>query len=123
MDLQKDLPLQQKPITRKYSIEKVGPFHLFTLEGRVDAFNFDDVQEALMKLAGKHAQGLAVNLEKAEFLSIPFIKLLAEVADKVRAQGTRLALVAPTEKIKRQIDIFASLDDMIIYRSRRHLEA
>lgn len=122
MDLQKDLPIQQKPITRKYSIEEVGPFQVFTLEGRVDSFNFDDVKNALLGLASKHAHGLAVNLEKAEFLSIPFIKLMAEVADKLKAQDARLALVAPTEKIKRQIDIFASLDDMVIYRSRQHMD-
>ena len=120
MDFQQ-LPIQQKPIQRKYHVNERGHWLIFSLDGRVDAFNFAEVDQCLRGLLAQAPERLAVHLENADFLSIPFIKLLAALADELHKKGLRLPLIAPTEKLKRQIDIFASLDEMIVYRSLEQL--
>jgi anti-anti-sigma factor len=121
MELQRVLK-KEKPIQRQHTVKAVGDWHVFAVVGRVDAFNFAEVKAKLDDLAQKHPHHLAISLEEADFLCIPFIKLLAQIAEGLKTHGARLALVAPTEKLKRQIDIFASLDEMIVFRSIQNLD-
>jgi hypothetical protein len=52
------------------------------------------------------------------FLSLPSIKFLNEVAVQARAKGLRVALIAPSEKLKKQIDIYAQIGYWEIYRTQ-----
>lgn len=116
MELQQ-IPKPEKPIQRQHHVRAVGPWQVFSIVGRVDSFNFQAVKAALEATATQHPQRLVVDLAATDFLSIPFIKLLAQIGANLRKNGSKLTIVAPSEKLKRQIDIFASLDEMHVYRS------
>ena len=119
--MEMDFPQQQAPIIRDYSIQEESGWEIFSLKGRVDAFNFEDVKMALIRASQKKPHHFALDLQEAEFMCIPFIKAMAEVAKKLNQQGFKLALISPSEKMKRQIDIFATLDEMVVFRSRESL--
>lgn len=113
-----DHPQEQTPIIRGFSSQEESGWEIFSLKGRVDAFNFDEVKSALVDSFQKCPHQLAIDLSEAEFVSIPFIKVMAEIARDLSQKGFKMALVSPSEKLKRQIDIFATLDEMTIFRSR-----
>lgn len=82
--------------------------------GRLDAFNFELTKNRLEELS-KSANKIALDVSSAHFVSIPMIKLIHSLASELARKGGRLALVGTTEKLKRQIHIFASLDPLTFY--------
>ena len=94
---------------------------IVAIRDRVDSFNFVEwagKMENLMLLGQKH---VAFNLAHAKFLSLPSIKYLGAMADSMGAQGRHVALVAPSEKLKRQIDIYGQLEKLKLFRSELDL--
>ena len=100
-----------------FDIKNRDDWVIIRIVDRVDAFNFDELTNLINSFVKKGQLKLAVDLKGAFFLSLPTIKFLASVASDLKLKGGAVALLAPTEKIKRQIDIFASLDTMQIFRS------
>lgn len=82
--------------------------------GRLDAFNFDTAKREL-EHAASQARQIAIDVSGAHFVSIPMIKFIHSLASEMVRRGGRLALVGTTEKLKRQIHIFASLDPFVLY--------
>lgn len=95
---------------------------MVSIVDRLDAFNYDQVKGQLCEILEEGNQNIALNLEKAKFLSLPSIKYISNLADDLASGGRKLALVAPSEKLKRQIEIFASLEKMRLYRTTKDLE-
>lgn len=84
--------------------------------GRLDAFNFELTKTELEALAAE-AKQIAIDVSSAHFVSIPMIKFIDSLARDLVRRGGRLALVGPTEKLKRRINTFASLDPLTVYSS------
>jgi anti-anti-sigma regulatory factor len=82
--------------------------------GRLDAFNFELTKTEIEQIAAQ-SQQIAIDVSGAHFVSIPMIKFLDSLAREMVRKGGRLALVGPTEKLKRQISIFASLDPLTVF--------
>lgn len=99
------------------SSEGKAGWTLLRVSDRVDAFNYDDLMGRINQLIQDGRTKLAVDLERVSFLSLPSIRYLAQTAQHLHQVGGDFALVGPSEKIKRQIDIFASLDSMSLYRT------
>ncbi len=86
--------------------------------GRLDAFNFELTKSELEALAAE-AKQIAIDVSSAHFVSIPMIKFIDSLARDMVRRGGRLALVGPTEKLKRRFDTFASLDPLTLYSRDR----
>lgn len=86
--------------------------------GRLDAFNFELTKSELEALAAE-AKQIAIDVSTAHFVSIPMIKFIDSLARDMVRRGGRLALVGPTEKLKRRFDTFASLDPLTLYSRAR----
>src|SRR5690348_6443539 len=86
---------------------------------RLDAFNCEALTELAKTLLERGQFKMAFDLAQTEFISIPGIKFLASLADEVVQRGGDFALLGPSEKIKRQIHIFATTHSMRLYRSER----
>ncbi len=80
--------------------------------GRLDAFNFEVTKKEIDELCSRCTQ-IAFDVAGAQFVSIPMIKYLHALALDLTRKGGRLALVGTTEKLKRQISIFASTDPIM----------
>lgn len=107
---------------RNLSIRELHGWALISLQERVDSFNYDQVREEIEALIASGRTQLAVDLGRAKFLSVPSIKYLSTLAETLRSQGGQLALLCPSEKLKRQIDIYASLDKMRLFRTLKDLD-
>lgn len=82
--------------------------------GRLDSFNFEMASSEMIELARKTSQ-IALDVSNAQFISIPMIQFIHSLATSLQQKGGRFALVGPTEKLKRQFGIFASLEPLTVY--------
>ena len=105
-----------------FEVQKLTSWTVIAVVDRVDSFNFDLVKKQVEELLNQGERHLVFDLEQAQFLSLPSIKYLADVAKRLQTDGGQFALLSPSEKLKRQINIFASLDEMKLFRTRRDLE-
>lgn len=102
-------------------IKEYNDWVVISIENRIDSFNHQRITNEVSGVIEDGRKKLALNLERAQFLSLPTIKYFSKLAETLDKQGGYFALCAPSEKIKRQIAIFASLDGMNIYRSTEDL--
>ena len=94
-------------------IHKKNDWIYIPAPGRMDAFNFEISKSEIEQAAGQ-ARQLALDVSGAHFISIPMIKFIDSLAREMVRRGGRLALIGPTEKLKRQFRIFASLDPITL---------
>jgi len=65
---------------------------------------------------------LAIDFSRARFINLPSIKFLTEIGEQLKAKGGALAIMAASEKIKRQFDVYGSLDQLKVIRRASELE-
>lgn len=99
-----------------WSTREQGRWAILTVNGRLDSFNFDSFCQQFEELIKKNKLFIAVDLSQAKFLSLPSIKYLTVMAVDIQKQGGQMALMSASEKLKRQIDIYASLNSLRIVR-------
>lgn len=97
-------------------IRKEADWTVVDINDRVDSFNQDAFRYKLQALLDAKVDSIAFNLAPTYFLSFTSIKALGDVAKNLRQSGGRAVLLAPSEKLKRQIDVYASLDDLEVVR-------
>lgn len=110
-------------ITMKVKVSDYKHWKLIQMDGRVDAFNHEGFKERVQDVANQAGTNLVVDLQPVKFLSLPTIKFLCSLAQELNRQGRALALLSPSEKQKRQFDIFASLDDIRIAKTLSDLDS
>ena len=96
--------------------EKNGWF-IQPLGERVDCFNQSSFKGDLENLIENGSVQIALDLTQTRFLSFLAIKMLAKWADMLKARGGHLMLIGPSEKLKRQIGIYASLENMLVMKA------
>lgn len=94
---------------------------ILAILGRIDSFNFQIFKDQLEDLKKVGHRQVAIDLSQAKFLSLPTIKLLADLATDLQQNEGKFALMAASEKLKRQIDIYASLTPMRVVRNSAEL--
>ena len=100
-----------------FEVSQKKDWTVFSVEDRLDAFNGESFKAKMDKVMKKKASNVALELTNAQFISLPMIKYFSGVADQINEKGGKFALVGTPEKLKRQIDIFASLKPMLVFRS------
>lgn len=81
---------------------------------RVDSFNQGEFKAQMEQVLEKGAKKVALDLQHTSFLSFPCIRLIVAWATELNKQGGQMMLIAPSEKLKRQIFIYGSLDHLIV---------
>ena len=95
---------------------------LFSISDRLDSFSHDDFTQAMEKALSDGKRCVALDLGRTRFLSMPTIKYVSNIAERLSHNGGRFALLRTPEKLKRQIQIFASLKPMLVFRSQEDWE-
>ena len=85
-----------------------------TFSSRVDAFNVGRFKDSLTSFSTDHKK-LALDMREVQFVNFEAIKHIHQVAIEMEDRGAELALVGPTEKLKRQVSLFASLDPIRVF--------
>ncbi|MCB0414354.1 MAG: STAS domain-containing protein [Bdellovibrionales bacterium] len=102
-------------------ISKEG-WEVVNIEERVDSFNQQTVIDKIQMLLKKNKAKIVLNMHQVHFISLPVIKFLSETAKELRTHEGSLALVGISEKLKRQIGIYASLDNLMFCRSEEEID-
>ena len=92
-----------------------------TFSSRIDAFNVDRFKESLSDFCDPQKR-LALDMRDVQFINYEAIRHIHQLAIELESSGGELALVGPTEKLKRQVSLFASLDPIRVF-SRREWES
>lgn len=95
---------------------------IMSVAGRLDSFNFEPFSRQLRGLIIAGHTQIALDLSETRFLSLPCIKYLTQLAQDLEMKGGYFALLAASEKLKRQIDIYATLNPMKVVRSVQELQ-
>ena len=104
-----------------FEIKEYKDWLVISVENRMDSFNYKTITEAVDQAVQAGQMKLALNLSRAEFLSLPSIKFFSDLAKELDQKGGELAFCAPSEKIKRQVYIFTSPKAIHFYRSTDEL--
>lgn len=104
-----------------FEIKEYRDWLVLSVENRMDSFNFKTITKAVDQAIIDGQMKLALNLARAEFLSLPSIKYFSDLAKELEKKGGCLAICAPSEKIKRQVYIFTSPKFIHFYRSTEEL--
>lgn len=104
-----------------WQIRTENEWAIIAISGRIDSFNFQEFKNLFPELIRSGKTRLAVDLAQAKFLGLPTIKFLADTAQDLQRSGGHFALLAASEKLKRQIHIYASLNPMRLVRTMDEL--
>lgn len=104
-----------------FEIKEYKDWVVVSVENRMDSFNYKVITDAVDQAVQSGQKKLALNLSRAEFLSLPSIKYFSDLAKQLDKAGGQLAFCAPSEKIKRQVYIFTSPKAIHFYRSTDEL--
>ena len=121
MELDSGFPKNQPLTRRDTSVGHHGEWTVVTIHDRLDSFNADGLISQVDALLASNKPYLILNLETTSFMSIPFIKKMSFWAKALKRKNLPLVLLKPSEKLARQIDIFASLKDLNVIRSESEL--
>ena len=105
-----------------FEVSKNKSWIIFSIDDRLDAFNHTQFKKEMDKVLQNKPANVALQLTNTQFLSLPTIKYFSGIAEELSQRGGKFALVGTPEKIKRQIDIFASLKPMLVFRSQEDWE-
>lgn len=106
---------------REILVKNQNEWVIVSINNRIDSFNCDELMSTLDAVMRESQKNLAFDLGKVKFLSLPSIKYMSSLADSLQRFGRQVALVAPSEKLKRQIYVYAGLDNIKLYRSEQEL--
>ncbi|MGE0764639.1 MAG: STAS domain-containing protein [Bdellovibrionales bacterium] len=110
----------EMPATQ-WDVKQEKNWAVMVVEGRLDSFNFDPFCRQLNELVQSGRNRIALDLSGARFLSLPSIKYLTTFAEELEKAGGNFALLAASEKLKRQIDVYATLNPMKVVRNLEQL--
>lgn len=88
----------------------------FEIPERVDTFNQNQVLADLRQILIKVKADLVMDFSKNRFLSIPFIKGLALIAEDAQSSAKSVVILNAGEKIKKQIGIYSDLELFTVRR-------
>lgn len=93
-------------------LRKKSDWVIVDLNGRVDSFNYEIIREkvnTLLKMGKKH---VAFNLEGVQFIALPNLRYLIQVAHQLKTKGGETAVVGCSPEILKHFEEVHGLDDM-----------
>lgn len=104
-----------------WELKKEQGWDLIDINGSIDSFNFSLFEAELKNLAAKPGKHIAISFNRAKFVSLPAIKLIGNVAIDIQQVGGQMAILGASEKLKKQIHIYSSLEPMRVLRGPSEL--
>lgn len=82
------------------------------LNGRVDSFNYEVIKDKVSTLVKMGKKQLAFNLEGVQFIAVPNLRYLIQVAQQLKDKGGQMAVVGCSSEILKHIQEVNGLEDM-----------
>jgi anti-anti-sigma factor len=86
---------------------------LCELHGELDASNVDSVQGRLLDCVGTDAPGLVLDLTETTYLDSAGVRILFDLARRLRTRRQELRLVVPPDGVVRRVLVLTALADVV----------
>jgi anti-anti-sigma factor len=83
------------------------------LRGELDASNVDTVQARLLECVHNDAPGLVLDLTETTYLGSAAVRILFDLARRLRTRRQELRLVVPPDGVVRRVLVLTALADVV----------
>ena len=83
------------------------------LRGELDASNVDGVQTAILDQVGNDVPGLVLDLTATTYLDSAAVRILFDLARRLRSRRQELRLVVPPDGVVRRVLVLTALADVV----------
>ncbi len=83
------------------------------LRGELDASNVDSVQSAILEHVGNDVPGLVLDLTATTYLDSAAVRILFDLARRLRTRRQELRLVVPPDGVVRRVLVLTALADVV----------
>ena len=101
-------------------ISQWNAWKLINLGERVDSFNFHETKSFFDSLV-KPGALIVIEVKQTKFLSLATYKYLADLAKHLKQQNGQLAFFGATEKLKVQMGLLSSTENILLVKHLEHL--
>jgi anti-anti-sigma factor len=95
------------------SFEPLGSAMLARLEGEVDLSNAKAVREQLLASVPNTAAALVLDLSATEYLDSSGVRLIFELAERLRSRGQKLEIVVPGDSFVRRVLVLTEVQSVV----------
>jgi anti-anti-sigma factor len=90
-----------------------GTVSVCELRGELDASNVDAVQASLLESVGNDTSGLVLDLTSTTYLDSAGVRILFDLARRLRTRRQELRLVVPPGGVVRRVLVLTALADVV----------
>ena len=83
------------------------------VEGEIDASNVESVLEQLLRSAPEDSPGLVLDLTRTVYLDSAGVRILFELARRLRTRRQELRIAVPSNGIVRRVLVLTALADVV----------
>jgi anti-anti-sigma factor len=90
-----------------------GSVPVCEIRGELDASNVEQVLDIVIGRCNREAPGLVLDLERTTYLDSAGVRILFELARRLRARRQELRIAVPTTGIVRRVLVLTALGDVV----------
>ena len=98
----------------KLATERDGARAVVTIQGELDAYSAPSLEEEVSQLLGDGVTELVLNLSGTKFLDSSGLRAILTAQRRLSERDGRLSLRAPSEPVRRLLDITGLTDHFVI---------
>ena len=98
----------------KLETERAGAHAIIAIQGELDAYSAPSLEEEVARLLGDTVNDLVLDLSATKFLDSSGLRAILTAQRRLADSDGRLALRAPSEPVRRLLDITGLTDHFIV---------
>ena len=101
------------PTLEEMRFEALGGVLLARLRGEVDLSNVPSVREQLLAAIPNTATAVVLDLSETDYLDSSGVRLIFELAERMRTRGQKLELVVPEESFIKRVLVLTEVQRVV----------
>jgi anti-anti-sigma factor len=94
-------------------IRQEGSVPVCEVRGELDASNVEQVREQLLDAAPSEVPGMVIDLTETTYLDSAGVRILFELARRLRSRRQELRIAVPADGIVRRVLVLTALGDVV----------
>jgi anti-anti-sigma factor len=90
-----------------------GTVPVCEIRGELDASNVENVLDSVVSAVANEAPGMALDLTSTNYLDSAGVRILFELARRMRARRQELRIVVPQDGVVRRVLVLTALGDIV----------
>ena len=92
---------------------QAGGVPVCEIKGELDASNVENVREQILEAATSEAPGMVIDLTETTYLDSAGVRILFELARRLRSRRQELRIAVPADGIVRRVLVLTALGDVV----------